>query len=188
MTSFLTIAAASIMVPPPGRLMARGDGTRAAEPSAREREGGLSIMAEIPFVAVAVVVFGGAAVSLVLLLGARGRRRLRPQVNTNRAGVAIDGYDPVAYFVEGRARRGSSELSMSWSGATWHFAEAEHRDAFAADPARYAPAYGGYCAWAASRAKIAPVDPRAWHIENGRLFLNYNGRLNRRFTEASSEL
>ena len=144
-------------------------------------------MAEIQFVAVAVVVFGGVAVSLVLLLRARGRRRRRPQVNTNRAGVAIDGYDPVAYFVDGRARRGSSEVTMNWGGATWQFTDTEHRDAFAADPARYVPAYGGYCAWAASRGKIAPVDPRAWHVENGRLFLNYNARLNRRFVETSSD-
>jgi YHS domain-containing protein len=145
------------------------------------------MMGEILFVAGALLVAGGAAV-LLLRWRSGGLRRRRPPVNTNRDGVAIDGYDPVAYFVEGRARRGSSEFPMSWGGATWHFAEAENRDAFAADPARYVPAYGGYCAWAASRRKIAPVDPRAWHIENGRLFLNYNGRLNRRFTEASSEL
>ena len=96
---------------------------------------------------------------------ARGPGRRRPPVNTNRRGVAIDGYDPVAYFLEGQARRGSSEVTVSWGGATWHFTNTGHRDAFAADPARYAPAYGGYCAWAASRGKVASVDPRAWHIE-----------------------
>lgn len=150
-------------------------------------------MAEIPFVAVAVLVVGGVAGLLVLRRPARGCRRGRgprpgrPPVNTNRSGVAIDGYDPVAYFVEGRARRGSGAVTMNWGGATWHFVGIGNRNAFAADPARYAPAYGGYCAWAASRGKIARVDPRAWHIENGRLFLNYNGRLNRRFVETASE-
>jgi len=76
---------------------------------------------------------------------------------------------------------------VSWGGATWHFTNTGHRDAFAADPARYIPAYRGYCAWAASRGKIASVDPRAWHIEDGRLFLNYNTRVNRRFAGTSSE-
>lgn len=144
-------------------------------------------MTEVLPVAVAVLAAGGLVVLLFLRRRAVGRRPARPPVNTNRRGVAIDGYDPVSYFVEGQARRGSSEVAMSWGGATWHFAGAENRDAFSADPARYVPAYGGYCAWAASRGKIAPVDPRAWHIENGRLFLNYNARLNRRFVETASE-
>ena len=151
------------------------------------------MMAESLFVVVAVVAVGAVAVSSTLRRRALGPRRVRgpgrrrPPVNTNRDGVAIDGYDPVAYFVEGQPRRGSSEIAMSWGGATWHFSDSDHRDAFAADPARYAPAYGGYCAWAASRGKIAPVDPRAWHIENGRLFLNYNTRVNRRFAENASD-
>ncbi len=89
-------------------------------------------------------------------------------------GVAIDGYDPVAYFTDGKPVEGSKQFVHSWSGATWRFASAGHRDRFAADPERYAPAYGGYCAWAVSRGYTADIDPRAWTIHEGRLFLNYD--------------
>ncbi len=66
------------------------------------------------------------------------------KVNKDSFGVAIKGYDTVAYFTEGRAVKGKSEFSHSWNEATWHFASADNRDLFAADPDRYAPQYGGY--------------------------------------------
>jgi YHS domain-containing protein len=96
-------------------------------------------------------------------------------------GVAIRGYDPVAYVTEGRPVPGSAAFALAWGGATWHFASAAHRDAFAADPARYAPAYGGFCAWAVSEGYTAPIDPMAWRIEGGRLFLNYDRSVQRRW-------
>jgi hypothetical protein len=96
-------------------------------------------------------------------------------------GVAIRGYDPVAYFTEGRPVRGRAEFPHAWRGATWQFASAEHRDRFAAEPARYAPAYGGHCAWAASENYLAPIDPQAWRIVDGRLFLNYDRSVQRRW-------
>ncbi|MEM1344967.1 MAG: YHS domain-containing (seleno)protein [Pseudomonadota bacterium] len=89
-------------------------------------------------------------------------------------GTAIDGTDPVAYFTEGRPVEGSSDFSHEWNGATWYFASAENRDAFIAEPARYAPQYGGYCAWAASQGYTASTDPNAWSIVEGKLYLNYN--------------
>lgn len=101
-------------------------------------------------------------------------------INT-KEGVAIHGYDPVAYFTQGRPVQGSPEYSYAWAEAEWHFANQAHRDLFAEDPERYAPQYGGYCAWAVSNRSLADIDPNAWHIEDGRLFLNYNNRLNRRF-------
>ncbi|GAB4239551.1 MAG: hypothetical protein Tsb0032_43530 [Kiloniellaceae bacterium] len=92
----------------------------------------------------------------------------------NTAGLAIQGYDPVAYFTEGRPVHGSSEFTHDYAGARWQFASAANRDAFAADPARYAPQYGGYCAWAVSQGYTASTDPAAWRIEGDKLYLNYS--------------
>ncbi len=89
-------------------------------------------------------------------------------------GTAIDGTDPVAYFTEGRPVEGSSDFTHEWNGATWRFASAENRDLFAADPEKYAPQYGGYCAWAVSQGYTASTDPTAWKIVDGKLYLNYN--------------
>ena len=95
-------------------------------------------------------------------------------VNSNRGRSAIDGYDSVAYFTKGGPLRGSSKITAEWNGATWRFVNAEHRDRFAADPERFAPKYGGYCAWAMSQGYTAPIDPKAWRIVEGRLYLNYS--------------
>ncbi len=102
-------------------------------------------------------------------------------VNTTRAGVAVKGYDVVAYFTEGRPLKGSRELSHRWQGATWHFASAEHRDLFAADPERYAPQYGGYCAYAVAQGSTAGIDPEAWKIHEGKLYLNLNEGIQKRW-------
>ncbi len=90
------------------------------------------------------------------------------------SGVAIDGTDPVAYFLEGRAVAGSSLFSHDWDGAEWHFTTAANRDAFAAAPEDFAPRFGGYCAWAVSQGYTADVDPEAWTIVDGALYLNYS--------------
>ena len=94
-------------------------------------------------------------------------------VNTGYfGGIAIMGYDPVAYFTEGRALKGSPEFSHEWLGETWHFASVEHRDAFAADPIRYAPQYGGYCALGVVYDETsANLDPEVWRIVDGKLYL-----------------
>lgn len=105
------------------------------------------------------------------------------RVNTNAAGVAIEGYDPVAYFTSGEAVAGNAEFTYEWANATWHFSSAEHRDLFAGDPEAYAPAYGGYCAWAIAEGSVAGIDPTQWRIEDGRLYLNYSRRINRRWLQ-----
>ncbi|MBT3359916.1 MAG: YHS domain-containing protein [Rhodospirillales bacterium] len=89
-------------------------------------------------------------------------------------GSAIKGYDSVAYFKAGKPIKGSGDHSLEWKGATWKFASAENREAFAAMPEKYAPQFGGYCAWAVSQGYTAKIDPDAWHIENGKLYLNYS--------------
>ena len=89
-------------------------------------------------------------------------------------GLAISGYDPVAYFKQNKPVKGSSEHSSKWNGATWRFTSAENKAAFDANPTRYAPQYGGYCAWAVSQGYTASTDPDAWRVVNGKLYLNYN--------------
>lgn len=96
-------------------------------------------------------------------------------------GTAIDGTDPVAYFTEGRPVEGSSDFTYEWNGATWRFASAQNRDTFKAAPARYAPQYGGYCAWAVSQGYTASTDPDAWKIVDGKLYLNYNKDVQKRW-------
>jgi YHS domain-containing protein len=96
-------------------------------------------------------------------------------------GVAIRGTDPVAYFRAGRPVAGRAEFTHRWQGATWRFATEANRDAFAADPARCAPAYGGFCAWAVAEGYTAPIDPAAWRIVEGRLYLNYSRSIQRRW-------
>lgn len=91
-----------------------------------------------------------------------------------RDGVAIRGSDPVAYFTDGHPAKGNPAITYKWMGATWQFATAAHRDAFAANPTKYAPQYGGYCAYAVSEGSTAPIDPAAWTIVNGKLYLNYS--------------
>lgn len=87
---------------------------------------------------------------------------------------AIRGYDPVAYFIDGKPVKGSPQYTHSWMGAQWRFASAANRDAFSADPGKYAPQYGGYCAWAVSQGYTAEIDPDAWTVESGKLYLNYS--------------
>lgn len=89
-------------------------------------------------------------------------------------GVAIAGYDPVAYFTDAKAVEGTKRHSFDWYGATWHFVSEANRDIFAVDPEKYAPQYGGYCAFGVSRGYAVKVDPTAWKIAGGKLYLNYN--------------
>jgi YHS domain-containing protein len=97
-------------------------------------------------------------------------------------GVAIRGTDPVAYFTEGRAVPGTQDHSFEWNGATWHFASAENRAAFAEEPARFAPQYGGFCAWAvAEKGKLYSTQPGNWKIVDGKLYLNSNDDIQSRW-------
>lgn len=95
-----------------------------------------------------------------------------PPVAMSGDGLAIQGYDPVAYFTDGKAVPGDPAHSFDWQGATWLFASAAHRDAFTADPLRYAPQYGGYCAYAISKGHAAPASPEVWSIVEDKLYLN----------------
>ncbi|WP_286240852.1 YHS domain-containing (seleno)protein [Neptuniibacter halophilus] len=88
--------------------------------------------------------------------------------------VAIQGYDPVAYFSEHKAVEGSAEFTATHEGAIYRFSSAENRDLFKADAERYAPQFGGYCAMGVALNKKLDIDPQAFHIEEGKLYLNLN--------------
>ena len=94
------------------------------------------------------------------------------KVNKSRFGTAVEGYDVVAYFEDRNPVEGTREHTHEWMGATWRFASAVHRDRFAANPERYAPQYGGFCAYAVSQGTTAGIDPDAWKIVDGKLYLN----------------
>lgn len=102
-------------------------------------------------------------------------------VFTTLFGGAIRGYDPVAYFTQGRPVEGSGDYQTDWNGARWSFASAEHKALFDADPEAYAPQYGGYCSWAVAQGYTASVDPEAWRIVDGKLYLNYSADIQQRW-------
>ena len=98
-----------------------------------------------------------------------------PEVYTaTKEKLALSGYDPVAYFVAGAPTKGLAEVSTQHQGVTWRFANEANKAAFLAQPAKYAPQYGGYCAYAVSQGYTASADPTVWEIVDGKLYLNYN--------------
>ena len=112
--------------------------------------------------------------ALLLSLFALPALAVEPVNKTKIRGLAIEGYDPVAYFTDGKPVKGSDDFEHTWMNATWRFATAAHRDAFKKDPAKYAPQYGGYCAFGVSRGYAVGIDPEAWKVVDGKLYLNYN--------------
>jgi YHS domain-containing protein len=90
----------------------------------------------------------------------------------NEAGVAINGTDPVAYFMDHKSVMGDAMYSYKWGGADWHFASEKDLEMFKANPNKYAPQYGGYCAYAVGRNQLVRSGPNAWTIKNGKLYLN----------------
>ena len=122
----------------------------------------------------------GLAVAPVLL-SSRTALALDP-IFTSR-GKAIRGYDPVAYFTAGEPQEGLLRFTHRWKDALWYFVSAESRETFTGDPERYAPRYGGYCAWAVSQGYTATTDPEAWKIVDGKLYMNYSKSVQRRWEQ-----
>lgn len=108
-------------------------------------------------------------------------------IATDSFGVAIKGYDTVAYFTEGRALKGKKEFEFSWQGARWYFANTSHRDLFAANPERYVPKFGGFCSSGLSRGMKVTADPEAWTIVDGRLYLKFNKAVRDRWRQNTAE-
>jgi hypothetical protein len=100
--------------------------------------------------------------------------RAAPIYTADADHLALDGYDPVAYFTDAKPTPGSPTITAKHNGAVWRFATTAHREAFVANPTRYAPQYGGYCAWAVSQGYTASGDPQAWKVVGDKLYVNYN--------------
>ncbi len=102
-----------------------------------------------------------------------------PPINVDKKGVALHGYDPVSYFEADGPSPGRDSFSYSAHGATWRFVSAENRKKFAQDQAKFTPQYGGYCAYAVSENRTADVDPLTYKIVEGKLYLNYDVKIQR---------
>lgn len=94
-------------------------------------------------------------------------------------GKAIHGYDPVAFFVDGKALEGKDQFYYTWDGGTWYFTTEAHLDSFKANPTKYAPQFGGYCAYGASKGYKAPTEISTWTIVDNKLYFNYNNQVKR---------
>lgn len=92
-------------------------------------------------------------------------------VSTDSNNLALSGYDPVAYFTQSRPVKGDPDINLEWQGASWQFASSEHRAMFEGNPEKYAPRYGGFCAGGMSLGRKTVVDPEAWMIVDGKLFM-----------------
>ncbi len=123
------------------------------------------------------------AALLIAIAAAPAAAEEDPVYTGTFSSLAVSGYDPVAYFKEGKPVEGSSEHELEWNGATWRFASAANLSAFKADAEAYAPQYGGYCAWAVSQGYTASTDPTAWRIVDGKLYLNYSHGVQRRWEQ-----
>ncbi len=95
-------------------------------------------------------------------------------LNLDRSGLALQGYDPVAFFTDQRPVKGNSQFQSEYNGAKYYFASTDHKAAFDKDPAKYEPQFGGYCAYGVSHGARAPIKIEAWQIVNGRLLMQYD--------------
>jgi YHS domain-containing protein len=123
---------------------------------------------------------------LIVALGIAGAMTLRGQTpgSVNAAnGVAIQGYDAVAYHTQQLAVKGSRGFTHVWRGVTWQFASAENRDRFAKSPEAFMPEFGGFCAYGVSRGYAVDVDPEAFAVVDGKLYLNYSKRVQKTWNE-----
>ena len=123
------------------------------------------------------------SVFMVMMLGLAATGGEGKRVNRSRDGLGLRGYDPVVYFTEGRATPGNSSFEYGFEQTRYRFVSAANRDLFAKSPAQYVPQYGGFCAYAVSRGYTADVDPEAWAVVDGKLYLNYSKRVRRLWQE-----
>lgn len=108
-------------------------------------------------------------------------------LNTDADGLALRGFDAVAYFAAESAVKGDARYEYAWNGAKWLFSSEENMKKFQADPAAYAPQFGGYCSYAVSEGYTADADPEAWKIVDGKLYLNYNKQVREKWQENEAE-
>jgi len=121
------------------------------------------------------------ALGSIALLFSAATRAAQPPINTlknsvfgGRTDTAINGYDSVAYFTEGKPLQGRDELAYEWMGAKWKFSSQANLDLFKANPEKYAPQYGGYCAYGVAEGALVKVEPDQFTVRDGKLYLNYD--------------
>lgn len=100
---------------------------------------------------------------------------------------AIKGYDPVAYFTEKKPVKGKDNITYQWKGVKWKFASAQNLESFKANPEKYAPQYGGYCAYGVAKGYAVKIEPDAWDIVDGKLYLNYDKSVQKSWKEKKGE-
>lgn len=100
--------------------------------------------------------------------------QMKSLLNLDSSGVAIQGYDPVAFFTDGKPVKGEAKFVSKHDGAVYYFASKEHKNLFNADPAKYEPVFGGYCAYGVSRNRIVDIDVDAFQIVDGKLLMQYS--------------
>ena len=103
-------------------------------------------------------------------------------------GIAIAGYDTVAYFKQGKAVLGDPKITHEWDGATWQFSSEDNRNVFVSDPERFAPQYGGFCALSATTEELAPGNPLVWNIVEDKLYLNASSAVEQAWLNSTQEL
>jgi YHS domain-containing protein len=129
------------------------------------------------------------ALGILLVLGVAHTAMAVDEVNVSTgdtmAGkpLALHGYDPVAYFTDGKPVIGDAKHTAVYNGAAYYFASADHKKTFEANPVKYAPAYGGYCAYGVSVGKKFDGSPQYWTVNNDKLYLNLNADISRKFAE-----
>lgn len=121
------------------------------------------------------------ALAAALLPLAAAQAKDAPVYTGTFSNAAVGGYDAVAFFTQHQPVKGDRRFNFLWQGAEWRFASAENRDRFAAAPEQYAPQFGGYCAWAVSQGYTASGDPQFWKIVDGKLYLNYDADVQKKW-------
>ena len=119
---------------------------------------------------------------LIVLFACTGKQEKQlPQIYSTEAG-AIGGYDPVAFFTEQQPVKGSNDFTYTWEDATWYFSNANNLEAFKAAPEKYAPQYGGYCAYGTADGHLSPTQPETWTILDDKLYFNYNMKVKEKWS------
>ena len=131
----------------------------------------------------ATLVLAASAAALLAMTAYAYDENSASPINVDASGLALKGHDPVAYFSASAPTLGKQQFSAQHQGATYRFASAANRDAFVANPTRYAPAYGGFCAMGVALEKKLDVDPQAWRVVDGRLYLNVNKDVQKRWLD-----
>lgn len=127
------------------------------------------------------------SVTVLLLIFCFSSFAQKDPVYNNKSG-AIEGYDAVAYFSDGKAIKGLEELSYEWNNSIWSFASEENLNTFKENPEKYAPQFGGYCAYAVSQGYTYKSDPEAWKIVDGKLYLNYSFKIQEKWQKDQANL